>query len=49
MELKVVSFNIRCCDDKDGHSIAERAPRLKSILHSVDADLIGFQECRHDW
>lgn len=49
MELKVVSFNILCCDDKDGHSIVERAPRLKSILDSVDADLIGFQECRHDW
>ena len=49
MELKVVSFNIRCCDDNDGHSIVERAPRLKSILDSVDADLIGFQECRNDW
>jgi endonuclease/exonuclease/phosphatase family metal-dependent hydrolase len=49
MELKVVSFNIRCCDDKDGHSISERAPRLKAVLDPIDADVIGFQECRHDW
>lgn len=49
MNLKVVSFNIRCADDKDGHSIAERAPRLKSILDPIDADLIGFQEGRNDW
>ncbi len=49
MNLKVVSFNIRCCDDKDGHSIMERAPRLKSILDPIDADVIGFQECRREW
>lgn len=49
MELKVVSFNIRCCDDKDGHAISERAPRLKKILDTIDADLIGFQEGRNDW
>lgn len=49
MNLKVVSFNIRCADDKDGHSISERAPRLKSILDSIDADLVGFQEGRNDW
>lgn len=49
MELKVVSFNIRCCDDKDGHSIEERAPRLKAILDPIDADVIGFQEGRRQW
>ena len=49
MELKVISFNIRCCDDKDGHAISERAPRLKKILDPIDADLIGFQEGRNDW
>lgn len=49
MKLKVISFNIRCCNDENGHSIIERAPRLKTILDSVDADVIGFQECRHDW
>ena len=49
MKLKVVSFNIRCQDDENGHSIIERAPRLKTILDDVDADIIGFQECRNDW
>ncbi len=49
MQLKAVSFNIRYTNDKGGHSIAERAPRLKAILDSVDADVIGFQECRLDW
>lgn len=49
MNLNVVSFNIRCANDKDGHTIAERAPRLKTILDGVDADVIGFQECKNDW
>ncbi|MBQ8849356.1 MAG: endonuclease/exonuclease/phosphatase family protein [Clostridia bacterium] len=49
MELKVISFNIRCCDDKDGHSIAERAPRLASLTLPLDADVIGFQEYRPKW
>ncbi|MEE0928010.1 MAG: endonuclease/exonuclease/phosphatase family protein [Acutalibacteraceae bacterium] len=49
MELKVITFNIRCCDDKNGHSIKERAPRLKAVLDPIDADVIGFQECRNDW
>lgn len=49
MELKVVSFNIRCCDDKDGHTIEERAPRVKAVLDPIEADVIGFQECRNEW
>ena len=49
MNLKVVSFNIRCSDDPNGHSIIERAPRLKEILDPLNADLIGIQECRYDW
>lgn len=49
MKIKVVSFNIRCCDDPDGHAIPERAPRLKKILDSVDADVIGFQESYTPW
>ncbi len=49
MELKVISFNIRCCDDPDGHSIPERAPRLKSTVCPLDADVIGIQECRPLW
>lgn len=49
MNLKVVSFNIRCCDDPNGHAIIERAPRLKQVLDPLNADLIGIQECRNDW
>lgn len=49
MELKVISFNIRCCDDKDGHSISERAPRLAEATVPYDADVIGFQEYRPKW
>ena len=49
MHLKVVSFNIRCCDDKDGHSIPERAPRLHAAIAPRDPDVIGLQEYRPAW
>ena len=49
MEISVVSFNIRCCDDPNGYSIAERAPRLSKITSNYSADLIGFQEYRPAW
>lgn len=49
MELKVISFNIRCTDDKNGHSIEERAPRLAQTILPCDADLIGIQEFRPKW
>ena len=49
MELKLISFNIRCCDDKDGNSIIERAPRLAEITDKYDADIIGFQEYSVPW
>ena len=49
MKLKVISFNIRCCDDKDGNAIAERAPRLAKVTLPLDADIIGLQEYRPAW
>ena len=49
MELKVISFNIRYCDDKDGNSIKERAPRLAEVTKKYDADIIGFQEYTVPW
>ena len=49
MELKVISFNIRCCDDSNGHAISERAPRLKKVCAPFDADIIGFQEFSDGW
>lgn len=49
MEISVISFNIRCCDDPDGNSIEERAPRLNAVTSLYDADVIGFQEYRPAW
>ena len=49
MHLKVVSFNIRCCDDIDGHAISERAPRLHAAIAPIDPDVIGLQEYRPKW
>lgn len=49
MELKVISFNIRCCDDPEGNSIKERAPRLAKITREYDPDIIGFQEYTVPW
>ena len=49
MKLKLISFNIRCCDDKDGNSIVERAPRLSQVTEKYDADIIGFQEFTVPW
>lgn len=47
--IKVITFNIRCANDRNGHSIDERAPRLKKVLDQYDADLIGFQEAVPKW
>ncbi len=47
--MKIISFNIRCCDDKNGHSIDERAPRLKAAIDGRDPDIVGFQEVRAAW
>ncbi|MBP3360452.1 MAG: endonuclease/exonuclease/phosphatase family protein [Clostridia bacterium] len=49
MELKIISFNIRCCDDPNGNSVKERAPRLEKITGKYDADLIAFQEFTPLW
>ena len=49
MHLKVISFNIRSCDDGNGHSIPERAPRLFSVTLPYDADVIGLQEYTPCW
>ena len=49
MELKIISFNIRNRDDPDGHSVAERAPRLAEAVKPYDADIIGFQEHKPMW
>lgn len=47
--MKVVSFNIRCANDANGHSVAERAPRVKALIDKYDPDVIGFQEVVPRW
>ena len=49
MELKILSFNIRCANDPDGHSIEERAPRVGQILRDYSPDVAGMQEFRPKW
>ena len=49
MQISVISFNIRCCDDPDGYSVEERAPRLATVTEPYNADIIGFQEYRPRW
>ena len=49
MELKILSFNIRCANDPNGHSIQERAPRVGQLLNASNADIIGIQEYRDRW
>ncbi|MBE6871938.1 MAG: hypothetical protein E7491_08300 [Ruminococcaceae bacterium] len=49
MKLKIIGFNIRCCNDKNGNSVAERAPRLYEVTKPYDADLFGIQEFTPLW
>lgn len=49
MKISIITFNIRCCDDLGGNSIAQRAPRLFAVTSPYDADVIGFQEYRPKW
>ena len=49
MKLKIMTFNLRYTDDKDGQSIAERAPRALEIIREYDPDIIGFQEAVPKW
>lgn len=49
MKLNVISFNIRNCDDKDGHSVAERAPRAGAVISKYNPDIICLQEYKAIW
>ena len=47
--IKVLSQNVRCADDPNGNSIAERAPRLQELILEYKPDLIGTQETTAAW
>ena len=49
MKLTILSFNIRCANDPDGHAIAQRAPRVAAILKKDRWDVIGMQEYHQRW
>lgn len=49
MKFKVMTFNIRCCDDLGGNPIWRRALRLDIVTKPYKADVIGFQEWRPKW
>lgn len=42
--MKILSFNLRNSNDTDGHSVAERAPRVMWTIENEDPDLMGMQE-----
>ena len=47
MELKVMSFNIRCDCDPGTEAWGARFVNLVSLIRNAAPDLIGFQEPRH--
>ena len=47
--MKLLSFNIRCTNDPDGHSIPERAPRVAAVIREEAPDIIGIQEYHKRW
>ena len=49
MKLSVIGFNICSCNDPDGNSIPERAPRLAKVLENYDADVVCLQEFTPKW
>lgn len=49
MDLKVISFNVRCCDDLFDNTVEKRAPRLNEVISKYAPDLIGVQEYSALW
>lgn len=49
MLLNVVSLNLCSWNGPNGHSIAERVPRVADLVISEKPDLIGFQEYMRAW
>lgn len=48
-DIKVMTFNVRYKDDANGHSIAERAPRVEATVETHFPDIIGMQEVVPAW
>jgi len=48
-KIKVISQNIRHANDPAPNTRDERLPRIKKVLDSYNADIIGMQEVRNWW
>lgn len=48
-QIKVLSQNLRNRDDGEGKTIEERAVRFFQLVDEYQPDLIGTQECSHQW
>lgn len=48
-DFTVMTFNVRYKDDANGHSIAERAPRVEATVNAHSPDIIGMQEVIPEW
>ena len=48
-QLRILTQNLRYCDDKDGNSVAERAKRFEKLVSDNRPDIIGTQECTLQW
>lgn len=49
MKIKIISQNVRHCNDGEGHMVADRIPRICSLIDKYDPDVVGFQEVREKW
>ena len=47
--LTLMAFNIRNGDDTNGHTRAERRPRVKTIIDTYQPDVVGLAEMVPDW
>ena len=47
--VRILTQNLRYCDDPDGNSVAERSVRFLELVNDCDPDLIGAQEVTDAW
>ena len=49
LNLKILSQNVRCADDKGGNTVAQRTTRFKALIDEYNPDIIGTQETTFEW
>ncbi len=47
--IKILDYNIRCCNDGENKMIADRAPRLFKLIEEKQPDIIALQEASFRW